>query len=227
MDLLGQPERTSRAGWLQPTGFPSASTDRCHKDVHPPVTSTDTGVQGEERPIMALRLALERRRSEPLTPYWIRVWEEELSHHGLQNKYPALIQGFRVGFNLGIPHISCTYTPPNHNSIRLLTDVYMSIITNKFTASRYIRPFTRAQLEANLGPFQTSPLSLVLKTSKPGKFCAVHNFSHPHNPLPTVASINSWINSDKFPCTWGTFSTVFLLMAHLPPGSQASVLSRA
>ena len=169
-DPLGQPERMSRAGWLQPTGFPSASTGRCHEDVRPPVTLTDTGVWGAERPITALRLALECRRSEPLTPYRIRAWEEELSCHGLQNKYPALIQGFRVGFNLGIPRISCTYTPPNHNSIRLLTDVYMSIVTNEFTAGRYIGPFTRAQLEADLGPFQTSPLSVIgaknLKTQK-------------------------------------------------------------
>ena len=172
---------------------------------------------------MALRLALEHRRSEPLTPYRIRAWEEELSCHGLQNKYPALIQGFRVGFDLGIPRISCTYTPPNHNSIRLLTDVYTSIVTNKFAAGRYIGPFMCAQLEANLGPFQTSPLSLVPKTSKPRKFRAVHDFSHPHNPLPAVALINSQINSNEFPCTWGTFSTVFLLVACLPPGSQASV----
>ena len=222
-DPPGQPERTSRAGWSQPTGFPSASTGRCHEDARPPVTSTDTGVRDAERPITALRLALERRRSEPLTPYRIRAWEEELSRHGLQNKYPALIQGFRVGFDLGIPRISCTYTPPNHNSIRLLTDVYTSIITNEFAAGRYIGPFTCAQLEADLGPFQTSPLSLVPKTSKPGKFRAVHDFSHPHNPLPAVASINSQINSDEFPCTWGTFSTVFLLVARLPPGSQASV----
>ena len=120
-DLLGQPERMSRAGWLQPMGFPSASTGRCHEDVHPPVTSTNTGVWGAERPIMALRLALECRRSEPLTPYWIRAWEEELSCHGLQNKYPTLIQGFRASFDLGIPRISCTYTPPNHNLISVTT----------------------------------------------------------------------------------------------------------
>ena len=108
-------------------------------------------------------------------------------------------------------------------TIRLLTDVYTSIVTNEFTAGRYIGPFTHAQLEADLGPFQTSPLSLVPKTLKPGKFHTVHNFSHPHNPLPTVTSINSQINSDEFPCTWGTFSTVFLLVARLPPGSQALV----
>ena len=36
-------------------------------------------------------------------------------------------------------------------------------------------------------------------------------------------SVNAHINSDDFPCTWGTFATVALIIAHLPPGSQASV----
>ena len=38
-----------------------------------------------------------------------------------------------------------------------------------------------------------------------------------------MSSVNSHINCDDFPSTWGTFTTVTLLIAHLPPGSQASV----
>ena len=88
---------------------------------------------------------------------------------------------------------------------------------------RYISPFSRNQLERALGPFQSSPLSLVPKTTSPGTYRAVHNFSHPHVPSSDVTSINSHINCDDFPCTWGTFSTVALLIARLPPGSQASI----
>ena len=51
----------------------------------------------------------------------------------------------------------------------------------------------------------------------------MHNFSHPHEPLPNATSINSHIDGDHFPCTWGTFTTVALLLSRLPPGSQASV----
>ncbi|SRR6266702_1578576 len=68
-----------------------------------------------------------------------------------------------------------------------------------FATGQYIGPFMREQVEANLGPFQTSPLSLVPKTSKPGKFQAVHNFSHLHNPLPEATSINLQIDGDNFP----------------------------
>ena len=51
----------------------------------------------------------------------------------------------------------------------------------------------------------------------------MHDFSHPYNPSPNAASINSHVDGDNFPCTWGTFSTVALLIARLPPGSQASI----
>jgi hypothetical protein len=38
-----------------------------------------------------------------------------------------------------------------------------------------------------------------------------------------IPSINSAINSDHFPCTWGSFSVISLLLFRLPPGSQAAV----
>ena len=172
---------------------------------------------------MGLKRALEQREHEPLTPYHGRAWEERLSSLSLQKKYPLLVQGLTGGFDLGIPFIQCTYAPLNHPSVALLLDVYSNIVDNEFTAGRYIGPFSRVQLEAVLGPFQSSLLSLVPKTSKPGKYRAVHNFSYPHQPSPDAASINEQINSDDFPCTWGTFATVALIIARLPLGSQASV----
>jgi len=41
----------------------------------------------------------------------------------------------------------------------------------------------------------------------------------PRSPQP---SINSLVNSDDFPCTWGTFETVCTIIRNLPPGSQAA-----
>ena len=221
--LQVRPEKMSRAGWSQRTDVPSASIGRCRGDVPLQTTPTTTDAQVAEKQDTEPKHALEQRGCEPLTPYQWEVWEAELSRLGLQDKYPKLIQGLRSGFDLGIPRICHTHTPPNHWSISLLHSVYSSIVANEFTAGRYIGPFMRAQLEVSLGPFQTSPLSLVPKTSKPGKYRAVHDFSHPHNPLPAVVLINASINSDDFPCTWGTFLTVYLLVARLPPDSQASV----
>ena len=172
---------------------------------------------------MELKVALERRKHEALSPYHQEAWAIELSSLGLQSKYPSLVPGLVTGFDLGIPQIHRTFAPPNHPSIGSLLDVYSTIVDNEFASGRYIGPFSRSQLEACISPFQSSPLSLVPKASKPGKYRAVHDFSHPHNPSPHATSINSYIDSDLFPCTWGTFSTVALLIARLPPGSQASV----
>ena len=166
---------------------------------------------------------LARRRLKALSPYNEEAWARELGKYGLQGRCPSLVRGLTEGFRLGIPRILRTHLPPNHPSIRTLPHVYREIVENEFAAGRYVGPFTRSQVEAELGPFQTSPLSLVPKTSKPGKYRAVHNFSHPHSPRPETSSINSQINGDDFPCTWGTFTTVALLVARLPPGSQASV----
>ena len=110
------------------------------------------------------------RKRKPLTPYYGEAWAEQLSRLGLQEKYPCLVQGLAEGFDLGIPCIHRTYTPPNHPSVASLLNVYSSIIEKEFYTGCYIGPFSRAQLELVLGPFQTSPLSLVPKTSKPGKY---------------------------------------------------------
>jgi len=78
-------------------------------------------------------------------------------------------------------------------------------------------------VEDFISPFQSSPLSLVPKPGKPGQFRAVHNFSYPHDESAFPPSINSSINANNYPCTWGTFEAVYLVIAQLPLGSQASV----
>ena len=218
-----EPEKTSKVGWLQQMASRSASIGNCQGVADPPVTQTDTNVPAVERPIMGLKVALERRGCKPLTPYIKEAWAELLLACRLEERYPCLVRSLTDGFDVGIPRIRHTYSPPNHSSVFSLPDVYSSITNSEFKAGRYIGPFSRGQLESALGPFQTSPLSLVPKTSKPGTYRAVHNFSHPHSPARDTTSINSHINCDDFPCTWGTFSTVALLIARLPPGSQASI----
>ena len=216
-------KKMNKGSWSQQIASRSASTGRSQEVAGPQIIQTDTCAQVADWPTMALRDVLEQRRHEPLTPYNKGAWAEWLSSFGLQEKYPHLVQGFVRGFDLGIPTISCTYIPPNHNSVDSLNNVYSAIIKNEFAAGCYVGPFSHGQLEQVLGPFQTSPLSLVAKSLRPGKYRAVHNFSNPHKPSTEAKSINSYIDSNSFPCTWGTFTTVALIIAHLPPGSQVSV----
>jgi hypothetical protein len=209
--------------WSQQTAFCSVSTGSSQGDVYPQSTQSNTGAPAVERWAMEPKDALVQRRSDPLTPYSVKAWAEQLAELDLQEKYPLLVQGLLHSFNLGIPHIEDTYIPPNHPSFKSLLNVYTSIIDNEFTAGHYIGPFTCNQLEQAMGSFQTSPLSLVPKTSKPGRYRAVQIFSHLHDPTPRATSVNSHIDCNDFPCTWGTFSTVALLISCLPPGLQASV----
>lgn len=124
---------------------------------------------------------------------------------------------------MGICPIITTYSPPNTPSTILYAPEFHAILQHKFAAGRYIRPFSQKELKNLIGPFQTSPLTIILKPGKPGKFRLVQNFSYPRTPAHGVSSISSSINSDHFPCTWGTFTVVCLLISRLPPGSQAAV----
>ena len=223
MDQQTHPKKVSRECWLQQMASRSALTGRSPGAAVRSVTWIDTDAQGAENLTMGLKDALEHRGHNPLTSYDRRAWAEQLARLGLEGKYPHLIQGLTEGFNVGVPQIQRTYAPPNHTSVKSPEDVYSKIIDSEFTAGRYISPFSWNQLEQALGPFQSSPLSLVPKMTSPDTYRAVHNFYHPHIPSSDATSINSHINCNNFPCTWGTFSTVALLITCLPPGSQASI----
>ena len=208
-----QCKRTSRGAWLQQMVSRSVSTGKFQRDASPPVILTTTNACVVESLTTELRHALMQRGCKLLTPYNSGAWVEQLSSLGLWERYPSLVQGFMEGFDLGMPSIQGAYVPLNHSSITSLHNVYSNIIDNKFSSGQYIGPFSRCQLEQILGLFQSSLLSLVPKTLKPGKYRTPHNFSHPHNHLSGIASINSHINSDSFPCTWGTFATIALIIA--------------
>src|SRR5277367_5025005 len=181
-----------------------------------------TGISAGAR-IMALRSALELRRNQALTPYKVGAWQFMLLQCNLYVKYPTLAHSLHKGFDAGIRPIYSTFTPSNSPTLLLHPEAYQEMVSNEFKKGRYIGPCTRREVEALIGPFQSSPLSWVPKPGKPGKYRAVHNFSHPHTPSHDVSSINASIDADLFPCTWGTFATVCHTIYHLPAGSQAAI----
>ena len=187
--------------------------------THPDTSVQDVGCRG-----MVPSTVLRHRKTNPLTPYKPDVWHRQLERHGLLGRYPELYLSLTQGFNVGVPSIQQTYIPPNSSLINKYPEVYEEIVETEFQKVRYLGPFSRAEFKSLIRPFQSSPLSLVTKPGKPGKYHMVHDFSHLHlsctNP---VQSINSAISSQDFPCTWGTFSMVCLIIYRLPPGSQASI----
>lgn len=172
---------------------------------------------------MELSTALEHRKSNPIMPYKAEAWARDLQCFGLLPCFTKIPDGICFGFNLKFPTISSTQTPPNKQSIAY-KDHFNSSIQVELQKSHYLGPFSSDALLNLISPFQSSPLSIIPKPGKPGKFRLIQNFSFPHSidPLFPNPSINSFINASDFPTTWGKFSIIYLLISRLPLGSEAA-----
>ena len=107
----------------------------------------------------------------------------------------------------------------NNAAISEYQTQFNKIVDSEIQKQRYIGPFSRQHTEALIGPFQSSPFSIIPKPGKPGHFRLLQNFSYPYDVSPALPnpSINSFLDSDDFPTTWGTFSIISLLIHQLPP----------
>lgn len=159
-----------------------------------------------------------------VTPFRTEAWEHELRDAGLLDSYQDIVHGIREGFDLGVmPNIEYTYTPPNHKLSQTSPKFIDAYVKQECSAGRYTGPFARDCLEALIGPFCSSPLGLVPKPGSQDVYCLVQDLSFPRND-PDVSSVNSDINSDDFPCEWGTFAEVVILVMDVPPGTEAATL---
>jgi hypothetical protein len=214
-----EPKATSCSDW---TIHPYAWTGKGFGAVQADVTTADTSVQDVATPHMEPSRVLELRRRRALTPYKPDAWADLLKDAGLLAKYPHIVDGLRFGFKIDLPQITITQTPPNRPSIFENSDAFHKIIDNEFDKLRYIGPLNKNQVEDLIGPFQSSPFSIIPKPGRPGLFRILQNYSFPLIPslLFPNPSVNSLVDATKFPTTWGTFNTVSLLLRRLPPGSQ-------
>lgn len=188
--------------------------------TNPPATFTNAPVVVNHPTVPSN--AISQRRRKPTTPLVADQWEKDLIASHLLSSYHLIPNFIRHGAYAGIPHILQSFTPPNKESTETLSTIFNDIIRAEFNKGRYLGPFSQEELVREIGPFQSSPLSLVPKSGKPGKYRLIQNLSYPHTNTPTP-SINAHLNSDDFPCTWGTFHTVCTLIRGLPQGSQAAV----
>ena len=157
------------------------------------------------------------RQSRALTPYNVNGWRELLIALNISHKHPNLIDQLMHSFLAWAPTITCSFTPPNNPSICAHHDAFNEIVQKEFTKQQYIGPFTQDRLKSLIGPFQPSPLNIIPKAGKPGKFCLIQNLSHPNSPQPSeLLSINSQVNPALFPCEWGKFNTACALVQNLP-----------
>ena len=200
----------------------SAATGNVTQDAPAPHMTIDISVPAAPLRLTELKDALELRKSQPLTPYKPLIWEALLVDAGLLQKYPSLSQSLCSGFIIDIPSFTSTQIPPNSPTITELYLKFEEIVQLELLKKRYIGPFSRQKLETLLGPFQSSPFSIIPKPGRPGRFRIIQNYSFPHNTtsIHPNPSVNSFLNPDEFPTTWGTFTIMSLLIHQLPPNSQ-------
>jgi hypothetical protein len=146
------------------------STGNVVVDVELALTTNVICAQDVSPLLMEPSLALAHRRLHPVCPYNAVVWEGLLHRHGLWSRYHNIPAGFRNGFSLELPHLLSSQVPPNHPSLLLHHDAFVDILEHELFTGRYIGPFTRSVLHSLLGEFQTSPVSIIPKAGKPGRF---------------------------------------------------------
>ncbi|KAE8226947.1 hypothetical protein CF319_g537 [Tilletia indica] len=137
----------------------------------------------------------------------------------LQHAFPTMVSNIENGFDFGIPPIRETAIQKNHCIAEDELVILHEIVQKEMNAGRLLGPFNQEEVEAMLGPFQTSPLGLAPKPG--GKWRMIQDFSSPRKGA--VAAINDYIDSDEFICCWDGYLAMVDEIRGLPKGSLAAM----
>lgn len=204
-------------------------TGNAHQDAPSRSTERNTFAPDAEAPRTALMAALMGSSSFVRTTLNPDAWEKALLAARITHKYPLLVHSIHHGFDVGIPHIHSTFSPPNNIQDTTNQLAFTNIMSKELQLGRWIGPLSQEDLEDLLGPFQTSPITMIPKSGKPGRFRLLENLSYPYHPIHNrnthtmISSINSHIDSSLYPCLWGTYTNTCTLIWPLPPDSQGAV----
>jgi hypothetical protein len=207
----------------------SAPTGSVSRGANTPSIPRSTYAQGAETPLMVPTAAPSGNKPHISTPLQADKWEQELQAARITHKYPLLAHSIRHGFYVGIPPIHSTFSPPNNINDTTSQSAFDTVMAKELELGRWVGPFSQTELEKLIGLFQTSPIKMITKPGKPGKFCLLENLSYLYAPMynratdTTISSINSHIDSSLYPCLWGTFGNTCTLIWTLPLGSQGAV----
>nr|GAT48554.1 predicted protein [Mycena chlorophos] len=159
-----------------------------------------------------------------VTPLRADAWEAALRAVGLLEGFADVVQGLREGFHFGIDiQLTHSFLPPNRKSALEHPEVIDEYVETERRAKRYTGPFNPRRFIHIAGDVRSCPLGVTPKAGEVNKWRMVQDFSYPYDD-PDMASLNDGIDSDKFPCKWGTFSEMLLMVMDAPPGTQAATL---
>lgn len=147
----------------------------------------------------------------------ISAWESALHKSNLIPEYQDVIEGFKAGFDQGIPdHVLKDTTsgddlpyfcPPNHSSAFMAKDKIEQSLADEVKAGRMFGPFTREQISSVYPFFRSSPMGAVINGD--GSLRPINDLSYPKNK-PYIPSVNSFVDAQKFKTTWDDFKVVAL-----------------
>lgn len=168
------------------------------------------------------RVSVRESLLKVVTPLPHDRWYGALKECSLLDDFRDVPLGLRFGFKTGVTSKLIThFIPDNHRSALDSPNIVNDHIQNELSLQRYSGPFDVSQLLTLIGPFRTAPLGVVPKPNST-KSRIIQDLSFPRNDT-TIASVNSEINSDNFPCEWGSFAQCYFLVAKAPPGTQVAV----
>ena len=175
--------------------------------------------------LIKLTAVLELRKCKALTPYHPDTWYSALWEVGLTQKYSHIVTGLCFGFNISFPTIITTQSPPNKESVIEFAGEFQKIKHKEIQKGRYIGTISGQDVEFLIDPFQSSPFSIIPKPGQANKYCNIQNYSFPIAPSDIFPNslINSHVDSNSIPTTWGTFLVISLLIHCLPPGLQSAM----
>lgn len=157
-----------------------------------------------------------------ITPLAHDAWHRILVNCSLLTQFHDVPLGLRNGFKTGVSSsLIAPYIPDNHKSALTSPLIVNDHIRKELDLKRYSGPFSVSQLLTLIGPFRTAPLGVVPKPNS-NKSRIIQDLSYPRND-PNFASVNSEINSDDFPCEWGSFAQCYFLVAKAPLGTEVAV----
>ena len=173
-----------------------AQTGRDRMAAPAAVIQRNTDARDVETLHMELRDALTASKIRVQTPLQAEAWEAALITFQLTARYPTLVNSIVHGFDVGIPRITHTFSPPNRLNDELSLNAFTDVMNNERRLGRWLGPYPRLVINSVIGHFRTSPVSIIPKPGKPGKFRLVQNFSHPHKPIynATISANISFIN---------------------------------
>jgi hypothetical protein len=157
-----------------------------------------------------------------VTPLKSERWRDLLEEAGVLEEFADVPTGIQHGFDLGLSSFSISefYCPPNHFKLQAHRDFVISKYKEEINLGLLSPGYPLPFLENIIGPIRTAPLG-VYERELGGKLRVIIDHSYPRNN-PDIPSVNSVVDSDLFPCEWGTFSACYLLVARAPEGTQVA-----